>query len=229
MTHNLLRAAKCALAAAVFGTVALGCEAEDTSAETAPSGDGMGTTGQERRTSAEELRAQPRTERAEGRRETGERAGDLRPADVLGISTIANRGEVESARFAVENGRSEEVKGLARMIRQDHQQALDREMQMGQQLGVQPATDSRPARNLEQQNRQLMERLRAARGDAFDATYVSSQIDMHRQTLQLIDDQLVPAAQGEMAQHLRQLRTTVEMHLRELQRIESQLAQRRAE
>jgi len=60
----------------------------------------------------------------------------------------------------------------------------------------------------------------------FDREYIQTQIKEHQQVLEAIDRQLLPNAKGnELKAYLKEIRPTVETHLKDAREIESKLSQ----
>lgn len=144
-------------------------------------------------------------------------------AEVLAIVQTANRGEIEAATYAQENASRQEVKDLAERIKNDHQEALDQESELISEMNVQPAMQAQQVQRLQQEQRTMMQELRSVSGADLDRKYVESQIQAHQQTLNDIDRRLMPMASGELSEHLRELRSTVQEHLTSLQELQPQL------
>ncbi len=144
-------------------------------------------------------------------------------AEVLGIATAFNTSEIEAASFARENATQEDVQEVANMIEEDHAVAHQQEMQMAQDLGIALATDTPTIRDLQEQHRQAFDAVRAASGDEIGRIYVSTQIDLHRRADRMLEEQLIPAAEGDLAQHLRGLQQVVRRHERQLTEVQNRM------
>jgi putative membrane protein len=142
---------------------------------------------------------------------------DSQSVEALGT---LNHGEVELARYALERARTEPARHLAQTMIDEHTQAeadvvawAQEHMVAGQANDVSPAV-------LASANA-VRARLESTTDDDFDRAYVQSQIDMHSDALDILDQRIVPGAQdpafrtlvthirGAVAMHLAHARTTL--------------------
>lgn len=85
--------------------------------------------------------------------------------------------EVELAQMAQDKASSEEVKSMARIIEDDHEQANQQLQQLAEQHDV-DLDDS-----LSPQHQQLQERLEELEGAAFDKAYRNAMVEEHRKDI----------------------------------------------
>lgn len=162
---------------------------------------------------------------AAGMTTTGQegRQAQMAPGQILGIATTINQAEVEAARYVSQNATQPEVQQLASRIEREHEQALQQERQLAQRNDIQIRTDHPTVRELQNEHQQMMQQLRDARGEEIGRMYVSAQTAMHRRALRIVEEQLLPAAEGEVANHLRQYRGHIASHMTELEDMQRQL------
>lgn len=89
--------------------------------------------------------------------------------------------EIQAGELAAKNGQSQQVKDFGRMMVTDHTKSSQdmKAMVSRANLGTQP-----PAR-LDAEHQAMIDRLKAAKGEAFDREYMSQQMAAHRKALAL--------------------------------------------
>lgn len=89
--------------------------------------------------------------------------------------------EIQAGELATKNGQSQQVKDFGRMMVTDHTKSSQdmKALVSRANLGTQP-----PAR-LDAEHQAMIDRLKAAKGEAFDREYMSQQMAAHRKALAL--------------------------------------------
>lgn len=89
--------------------------------------------------------------------------------------------EIQAGELATKNGQSQQVKDFGRMMVTDHTKSSQdmKALVARAELGVQP-----PAR-LDAEHQAMIDRLKAASGEAFDREYMAQQMAAHRKALAL--------------------------------------------
>ena len=89
--------------------------------------------------------------------------------------------EIQAGELAAKNGQSQQVKDFGRMMVTDHTKSSQdmKAMVTRANLGTQP-----PAR-LDAEHQAMIDRLKAAKGEAFDREYMTQQMAAHRKALAL--------------------------------------------
>lgn len=89
--------------------------------------------------------------------------------------------EIQAGELAAKNGQSQQVKDFGRMMVTDHTKSSQdmKAVVTRANLGTQP-----PAR-LDSEHQAMIDRLKAARGEAFDREYMTQQMAAHRKALAL--------------------------------------------
>lgn len=137
----------------------------------------------------------------------------LTDAEVLGVTEEANRREIEMANLAVKKAKTPEVKKFANEMRSTHQKALDTEKKLGHKAKMAPA-ESDTTTTLKTETDQTLKELRDKTGKDFDRAYMDAQVKLHKDTLDMIDNRLMPAAQnGDVKSMLTDMRQKVADHL----------------
>jgi putative membrane protein len=142
---------------------------------------------------------------------------DSRIAQVL---LTANQSEVAQSQLAERLAFTEQVKTFAISMVTAHSAVLDRENALFQTLRLTPV-DSETSRQLQAASDTLLAQMLTLTGINLDRVSVDAQVAVHAKILDLIDNELLPAASApELANELTTLRTAVAAHLaaaRELQ------------
>lgn len=89
--------------------------------------------------------------------------------------------EIQAGELATKNGQSQQVKDFGRMMVEDHSKSSQdmKAVVARANLGTQP-----PAR-LDAEHQAMIDRLKAAKGEAFDREYMTQQMTAHRKALAL--------------------------------------------
>jgi putative membrane protein len=138
---------------------------------------------------------------------------DMTDAQILGVTDVANGGEVEQGNVAEARARSDKVKSFAQMMVKEHTAAKNKGLSVAKQLGVSPATSAKSA-EVTKDGADVLKKLHEAGADDFDKTYLKAQISLHEDTLKLLDGDLIPkASTPQVKQLLLDMRAHVEHHL----------------
>jgi predicted outer membrane protein len=146
----------------------------------------------------------------------GSQAAVLTDAQIASVLSTANEGEVQQNTVAVGKATTPEVRALAQELIDMHTAAQTRLNALLTTLNV-TAADNDVSQQLRAASLRVVSTLQSVTGP-FDLPYLQSQIDVHIQVLNLIDQTLLPSAQslqlrselavvrGEVASHLAQAR-----------------------
>lgn len=140
-------------------------------------------------------------------------ADALDEASSVGVLGTLNAGEIDLARYALEHARSGAVRDLAQQMIDQH---TDAQTRVGAWAASAQVTEreSDVSRYLETGAREVRTRLEATAADAFDRAYVQSQIDMHTEALELLDQRILPGAHDEAFRTLAtSIRASIAEHL----------------
>lgn len=144
-------------------------------------------------------------------------------ANIAGIATTVNTGEVELGQLALERSRNSAVRQFAQRMVTEHHNLDQRVRAVTHNLGATPGTNQ-VTQQLERTVRDTKASLRDAEGASFDRTYMRSQIDLHEWALQTLDDTLIPSARsGELRDVLLDMRASVANHLNQARQIHASL------
>lgn len=139
--------------------------------------------------------------------------------------TVAGLAEVELGKMASERATNPDVKAFAQMMVRDHSRADQSLSRVASQLNIQPPTQ------VDQEHRDLMDRLSKLQGAEFDREYMAAMVKGHQQVLEELRSftaaRPTGTAGGRNEQALRQWATktlpTVQQHLERARAIEGKL------
>jgi putative membrane protein len=136
----------------------------------------------------------------------------LTDAEIASVLSAANEGEVQQNTVALSKAEAPEARAFAQDLINMHQAAQTRLNTLLTSLNI-TAADNAVAQQLRAASLNIVTTLQDATG-AFDMTYLQSQIDVHIQVLNLIDQTLLPSAQNaQVRSELAVVRGEVAMHL----------------
>jgi putative membrane protein len=110
------------------------------------------------------------------------RAGRVSPRTMTYVAKAgaSDMYEIESARLAMTRSRRPQIRQFAQMLMTDHRRTTREVMSGARAEGLNP-----PPPALEPHQRRMLRQLEAARGGAFDRTFVTQQVAAHQQALTL--------------------------------------------
>ena len=151
------------------------------------------------------------------------KSGELSDAQIAAIVTTANQIDIDNGNLALENASHEEVKQFAERMIADHTSVNEAAVELVTRLGVTPEeTDT--SRGLEKSAEQTRAKMRSLSGEEFDDAYVENEVAYHEAVLQMLDEQLIPAAQNEeLKSMLKSVRPAFVAHLEHARSIQSSL------
>ncbi|HTQ04144.1 MAG TPA: DUF4142 domain-containing protein [Polyangiaceae bacterium] len=143
----------------------------------------------------------------------------LSDGQIAAIVRAANIAEIDEGKIAALKAHDPAVKHFAEMMIAQHGQAVRDVDDLDTQLNLRP-TESQLMTELRVNATSVENELGKNDGASFDKQYMRSQIDAHRQVLDTIDGQLMPAVRSEeLREMLVNLRPRVADHLQMAQTI----------
>lgn len=138
----------------------------------------------------------------------------LTDGEIVAIAVVVNDAEVEHAKLAKTKAKHKRVKEFASMMAKEHADANKREAALVQRAGL-SAVESEASRKLSEDAKTRGEALKdVAKGAEFDRAYMQHQVEVHTMVLDMLTNQMVPAAQNaELKAEVEALRGSVEAHL----------------
>ncbi len=146
----------------------------------------------------------------------------LTDADAGAVARTINDGEIQMAQVALTNASSQQVRDFAQMMITDHTSA--NQMLTSHGYGE---IRNRVTEVLNADVSRRMAMLRGKTGADFDRAFIGAQIDMHQTALETLRSTLQPSAQERnLRETLNTMRTSVEMHLRQAQMMQTAMGNR---
>lgn len=149
-------------------------------------------------------------------------AGAMTDAQIFARLTAANEGEIAAGKLAEKKATNADVKAFARMMVTDHTKLLNDGNALAKKLKVTP--DTAAADSIRSANKSLADQLQgAAKGAAFDSTYVDAQVAGHQATLDMLKNAAGAAQSADLKKALNDAIPTVQKHLDKIQEIQGKL------
>jgi putative membrane protein len=150
----------------------------------------------------------------------------LSDGEIAAIAKAANDGEIEHARLAKTKAKDKRVKAYAAMMIKDHGDANKREEALLKRTSL-VVIENEAARKLMDDAKVRTETLtNAAKGAEFDRAYMETQVQVHTLVLDMIDNQMLPAAQNpDLKAEIDALRGVIDAHLTAAKEIQAALNQ----
>ncbi len=149
-----------------------------------------------------------------GSLDTERRAGEsLSAGQIASVVSTLNQGEIKQAQVALGRLEDKDVRAYAELIIREHQASEKRLETLRAQLGVaKEESDLQEETDLLERN--MVRHIEREIPSLADQTYLEVQMFMHRKSVSIVSQQLLPAAkQPEMQVYLEGLREMLEMHL----------------
>jgi putative membrane protein len=143
--------------------------------------------------------------------------------EVLSFVQALNDGEVQMAEMAKKSADHADVKNFAGMMSTHHTQGMAkvRSLQGKTKIELKDNDLTQKAKNDASQN---MAMLRDKKGKEFDRLYIDSQVRMHKQALDALDNRVIPSiSNGEVKTGVTEMRRQVADHLAKAEGIQKKL------
>jgi len=150
----------------------------------------------------------------------------LTDGEITAISMAINEGELEHAKIAKSRAKDKRVKEFAKMMIKEHTAANKREDALAKRASI-TSIENATSRKLIDDAKLRTETLEnAAKGAEFDRAYIDGEVLGHTAVLDMLTNQMIPAAQNaELKAELEALRTSVEAHMLQAKDIQTALNQ----
>jgi putative membrane protein len=149
---------------------------------------------------------------------------DIGPSDaqIFGILSAADTGEMQSAELAAQKAVHPEVKKFAQQMLTEHGAMSKEVSELQTKLGLK-SDDSVTAKMLRKKGQSDLKKLKELQGEAFDKEYLGDQVLMHKTVLETIEKILIPSADSsELKAMLDNARSRVAAHLELAHRLKEQ-------
>jgi putative membrane protein len=145
------------------------------------------------------------------------RAADAPAQDFVTKASIANEFEIESSRLALEKSQDREIKGFAQEMIDDHTKAGDK---LKDALKA-SASHPQAATKLDEATQQKMTRLESLSTDDFNNTYVSMQLDAHKEAVGLFGNYASNGDDKDLKNFASETLPTLKDHLEHVQKLKA--------
>ena len=137
----------------------------------------------------------------------------LSAGQIVAVVSTLNQGEIRQAQIALGKLEDADVRAYAELIIREHQDAEKKLETLRAQLGI-VKEDSDLQEETDLLGRNMVRHIQREIPALADQTYLDVQLFMHRKSVSIVSQQLLPAAQQpEMQVYLEELRETLRMHL----------------
>ena len=144
---------------------------------------------------------------------TGEVAGGWTDANVVDALTVANQGEVDYSQIGAEKATNPSVKQFAQLMVKDHGAMLDAVKSLTSKLNVSPAANDK-VNDLQKENQKDITDLNGKTvGKDFDKEFMEEQVDMHQETLDLLNDLDGKTTNADLKAAIAEAKPKVQAHL----------------
>lgn len=138
----------------------------------------------------------------------------LNDAQIAAFLSAANKAEIEAAQIEKKSGKNAEAKKLAAMILKDHQAAEKQASGLMAKAGLQPDESGDDIQALKSKSQAAIDQLKSLKGAELDKAYVDSQVTMHQDVIDAIDQRILPAVQNaELKSFITGVRPKLQAHL----------------
>ena len=134
-------------------------------------------------------------------------------ANVVDVLTVANQGEVDYSQIGAEKATNAEVKKYAQMMVKDHGTMLEAVKSLATRLNVTPAANDK-ANDLKTESTKDINDLNGKTvGKDFDNEFMEEQVDMHQETLDLLNDLDSRTTNADLKAAIAEAKPKVQAHL----------------
>jgi len=134
-------------------------------------------------------------------------------ANVVDVLTVANQGEVDYSQIGAQKATRADVKKFAQMMVKDHGTMLDAVKSLATRLNVTPASNDK-ANDLKEENTKDINDLNGKTvGKDFDNEFMEEQVDMHQETLDLLNDLDSRTTNADLKAAIAEAKPKVQAHL----------------
>jgi putative membrane protein len=143
----------------------------------------------------------------------GDVASGWTDANVVDVLTVANQGEVDYSQVGVEKATNPSVKQFAQLMVKDHGAMLDAVKNLTSRLNVTPAANDK-VNDLQKENQKDITDLNGKTvGKDFDKEFMDEQVDMHQETLDLLNDLDGKTTNADLKAAIAEAKPKVQAHL----------------
>lgn len=159
----------------------------------------------------------------QGGKQAPQQVTTLSDGEIIAIETNLNNGEIVLAELARKKATNAQVKDFAAMMITHHRDAQTKAKALAQKEKITPQ-DGDVSKKLKSDAMSTAADLNTKKGHDFDVAYIDSQVTMHRDGMELIDNELLTSVKNPaLKDHLTTVKKTVATHLAKAQDIQSKL------
>jgi len=134
-------------------------------------------------------------------------------ANVVDVITVANQGEIDYSQLGVEKATNPSVKQFAQTMVKDHGTMLDGVKSLASKLNLTPAPNDK-VNDLQKENQKDISDLNGKTvGKDFDKEFMEEQVDMHQETLDLLNDLDSKTTNTDLKAAIAEAKPKVQAHL----------------
>ena len=134
-------------------------------------------------------------------------------ANVVDVLAVANQGEVDYSQIGVEKATDPGVKAFARQMVKDHGAMVEAVNGLATKLGVTPATNDKATNLKAEVSKDINDLNGKTVGKDFDVEFMEEQVDMHQETLDLLNDLDSRTTNAALKAALAEAKPKVQAHL----------------
>jgi len=154
---------------------------------------------------------------------TGDVSGGWTDANVVDVITVANQGEVDYSQIGAEKATNASVKQFAQLMVKDHGAMLDAVKNLATKLNVVPAANDK-VNDLQKESQKDITDLNGKKvGKDFDKEFMEEQVDMHQETLDLLNDLDGKTTNADLKAAIAEAKPKVQAHLDQAKAIKSKV------
>jgi len=143
----------------------------------------------------------------------GDIASGWTDANVVDVLTVANQGEVDYSQIGAEKATNPSVKQFAQLMVKDHGTMLDAVKSLASKLNVTPAANDKVT-DLQKESQKDITDLNGKKvGKDFDDEFMEEQVDMHQETLDLLNDLDSKTTNADLKAAIAEAKPKVQAHL----------------
>jgi len=134
-------------------------------------------------------------------------------ANVVDVLTVANQGEVDYSQIGAEKATRADVKKYAKLMVKDHGAMLDAVKSLATKLNVTPASNDKANGLKEETTKDINDLNGKTVGKDFDNEFMEEQVDMHQETLDLLNDLDSRTTNADLKAAIAEAKPKVQAHL----------------
>jgi putative membrane protein len=149
-------------------------------------------------------------------------SGNLSDANIVALLDEANMADSASGAYAVTKATNPEVKAFARLMMGEHHALRAQGQKLAKQLNVTPEPPANdPLKPAAQSEMTALKA--AAKGAAFDRTYIEQEVGIHKAVLDLAEKAHDAAQNEQLKQLIEQAKPVIEKHLKRAEELQKKL------